>query len=78
MSSRAMLRGLSFLLIAVLTGTTAQPSALSVTKAEVDAACSDSAQAYAEYQERQSAFEEAALAWERTLQEIEAIRYERD
>ncbi|MDX1447955.1 MAG: peptidoglycan DD-metalloendopeptidase family protein, partial [Acidimicrobiia bacterium] len=38
----------------------------------------DSAQAYAEYQERQSAFDEAALAWERTLQEIEAIRYERD
>lgn len=57
---------------------TAQPSALSVTKAEVDAACADSSQAYAAYQERQAAFENAALAWERTLQEIEAIRYERD
>jgi murein DD-endopeptidase MepM/ murein hydrolase activator NlpD len=78
MSTRGLLRGLSFLLIAVLTGTTAQPSALSVTKAEVDAACADSSQAHAAYQERQSAFEEAALAWERTLQEMEAIRYERD
>ena len=78
MSTRALLRGLSFFLIAVLTGTTAQPSALSVTKAEVDAACADSSQAYAAYQERQAAFEDAALAWERTLQEIEAIRYERD
>ncbi|MEX2279784.1 MAG: peptidoglycan DD-metalloendopeptidase family protein [Acidimicrobiia bacterium] len=78
MSTRSFLRGLSFLLVAVLTGTTAQPSALSVTKAEVDAACADSSQAYGVYQERQAAFEEAALAWERTLQEIEAIRYERD
>jgi murein DD-endopeptidase MepM/ murein hydrolase activator NlpD len=78
MSTRSFLRGLSFLLVAVLTGTTAQPSALSVTKAEVDAACADSSQAYGVYQERQAAFEEAALAWERTLQEMEAIRYERD
>lgn len=78
MSTRGFLRGLSFLLIAVLTGTTAQPSALSVTKAAVDAACADSSQAYGVYQERQAAFEEAALAWERTLQEMEAIRYERD
>lgn len=78
MSTRSFLRGLSFFLIAVLATSTAQPSALSVTKAQVDAACADSAQAYGEYQERQAAFEEAALAWERTLQEIEAIRYERD
>lgn len=78
MSTRGFLRGLSFLLVAVLTGSTAQPNALSVTKAEVDAACASSADAYAAYQERQSAFEEAALAWERTLQEMEAIRYERD
>ncbi|MFP5333337.1 MAG: peptidoglycan DD-metalloendopeptidase family protein [Acidimicrobiia bacterium] len=78
MSTRTLLRGLSFFLIVVLTGTTAQPNALSVTKAEVDAACADSQQAYAAYQERQTAFEQAALAWERTLQEIEAIRYERD
>ncbi len=78
MSTRGFLRGLSFVLIAVLTGSTAQPSALSVTKAEVDAACADSSAAYATYLERQTAFEEAAMAWERTLQEIEGIRYERD
>lgn len=78
MSTRSVLRGLSFFLVAVLAGTTAQPSALSVTKAEVDAACADSAAAYGAYQERQAAFEQAALAWERTLQEIEAVRYERD
>lgn len=78
MSKRSFLRGLSFFLVAVLAGSTAQPSALSVTKAEVDAACADSSEAYAAYQERQTAFENAALAWERTLQEIEAIRYERD
>jgi peptidoglycan LD-endopeptidase LytH len=77
-STRSFLRGISFLLIAVLTGTTAQPNALSVTKAEVDSACADSSAAHATYLERQSAFEEAALAWERTLQEIEGIRYERD
>jgi peptidoglycan LD-endopeptidase LytH len=78
MSTRSVLRGLSFFLVAVLTGTTAQPSALSVTKAEVDAACADSSEAYGVFQERQAAFEQAAMAWERTLQEIEAIRYERD
>ena len=78
MSKRSFLRGLSFFLVAVVASSTAQPSALSVTKAEVDAACADSAQAYGIYQERQAAFEDAALAWERTLQEIEAIRYERD
>lgn len=78
MSNRSLLRGLSFFLVAVMASSTAQPNALSVTKAEVDAACADSSQAYAAYQERQNAFEQAALAWERTLQEIEAIRYERD
>ena len=78
MSTRSFLRGLSFFLIVVLAASTAQPDALSVTKAEVDAACADSSQAYGVYQERQAAFEEAAFAWERTLQEIEAIRYERD
>ena len=78
MSTRSFLRGLSFVLVVVLAVSTAQPDALSVTKAEVDAACADSSEAYGVYQERQSAFEEAALAWERTLQEIEAIRYERD
>lgn len=78
MSTRSFLRGLSFFLIAVLIGSTAQPDGLSVTKAQVDAACADSSEAYGVYQERQAAFEEAALEWERTMQEIEAVRYERD
>lgn len=78
MSNRRLVRGLSILLAVVVLGSTAQPNALSVTKAQVDEACADSSEAHAVYEERQAAFEEAALAWERTLQEIEAIRYERD
>lgn len=73
-----MLRGLSFLLIAATVLSTAQPAALSVTAGQVDEACSQSASAKAVYDERQAAFETAALALESTVAEIEGIEYERD
>lgn len=78
MSTRTLLRGLSFFLVAATIMSAAQPTALSVTAAQVEEACSESAEAKAVYDERQSAFEAAALALERTVTEIEAIEYERD
>ena len=77
MRLRSALRGLAFFVAVALFGSVAQLPAYSVTKSQVDAACASSSAQFSVYQEKQRAFEEAALAWERTLAEIAVLEDQR-
>jgi len=78
MNGRTALRGFTLLLILVLLAPAAPQPAYSVTKNQVKEACAASQTQYDEYLVARSEFERAALEWETTLNEIEALNYKRD
>ncbi|CAN5900582.1 hypothetical protein BH23ACT5_BH23ACT5_12030 [soil metagenome] len=61
------------LLVAVVLVFTAPLAALSVTKAQVDAACADSEQALADYRAAQDRFYEASVAFEAAANDVAAV-----
>ncbi len=77
MRMKSALRGLAFVVSVALFGSVVQLPALSVTKSQVDAACSSSSAQYAIYQEKQREADAAKLAWEQTLGEIAALEDQR-
>jgi murein DD-endopeptidase MepM/ murein hydrolase activator NlpD len=65
------------LTLAIAVGSFPAPS-LAVTKSQVDAACEDSEEQYADYKAAQGRFEEAALAYEDVLNDIERLERQQD
>lgn len=65
-------------LVGVLVLVLAWPlAAVSVTKSEVDAACTDSKEAYAAYEAAQAEFAEASLAYEEAANDVAEVEYHR-
>lgn len=78
MTGRAVARGIVFLLFVTIVGSVAQEPARSVTKSQVDEACSQSRSQLETYRDARGRFEAAAVAYEAVLNEIAALEYKRD
>jgi murein DD-endopeptidase MepM/ murein hydrolase activator NlpD len=78
MPGRTALRGISFLLLLAVFASVGPAPARSVTKAQVNEACADSAAQYDRYEAAVRAYEEAWLAYEDTRNEIAALEYKRE
>ena len=71
-------RALLVISIAALAASLFPVATLAVTKSQVDEACADSAAQLAEYRAAQAAFEDAALAYEAALNDVEFIESRQD
>lgn len=71
---RALILAVSFVVAASLFPATT----MAVTKSQVDEACADSRAQLAEYREAQADFEEAAIAYERALNEVASVEAKQD
>jgi murein DD-endopeptidase MepM/ murein hydrolase activator NlpD len=73
MAARKALRRPALLLIAVTALSAIPVPSLAVTRSQVNAACADSKEQFEEYQAAQGRFEEASLAYEAVLNDIERL-----
>jgi murein DD-endopeptidase MepM/ murein hydrolase activator NlpD len=71
-------RALVFTISVVLVAALFPATTLAVTKSQVDEACADSQAQLAEYREAQAVFEEAAISYEKSLNDVARVEAKQD